>query len=189
MKGSVGLASLRQGLIEPYADTLRSTSYTPGMPDYLPIIRGEVDHRLAPQEGEILGLLATVEAHAGDRGVMFGLGLLRGWSRTMAAVPTGVSETSIRRWEERHYELGEAFERLEQIGFAVTMERELYERAMAGPDDRSSARLLEIVVKARDPKYRDKAQIDITHSVASRKAMTSLTAGWQDGPGGAENAE
>jgi hypothetical protein len=100
-----------------------------------------------------------------------------------------VSETSIRRWEERHYELGEAFERLEQIGFAVTMERELYERAMAGPEDRSSARLLEIVVKARDPKYRDKAQIDITHSVASRKAMTSLTAGWQDGPGGAENAE
>ena len=156
------------------------------MVDLVEKLSGPVVQTVDPDEGEMTGLLAVVERHADGRGLKFALGLLRGWSRDMAAASAGVSDTTIRRWEERYPELGMALERIERVGFAVTFERELYTRALAGPDDRSSARLLEIVVKSRDAKYRDKSQVEITHALASRKAMAGITRNWQQAD---ENAE
>lgn len=59
-------------------------------------------------------------------------------------------------------------------------ETELYRRAMAGAADRGSVRALEIVLKARDPQYRDRLQVQHSAMLEGERAVSRLTSGWAD---------
>lgn len=87
------------------------------------------------------------------------LALLEGRSALAAAARAGVSTAAVDGWR-RDPEFSDAFDLCYSMGSAH-FEDELVQRALAGPDDRGSMRALELVVKARNPEYRDKAQVQM----------------------------
>lgn len=123
---------------------------------------------------EIVGLLRPFNARA--RHVL--VSLLRGYSRKMAATNVGLDSETVANWGKRVPEFAEAMRKAQDWGFARTFERELYSRALAGPADRGSMRALELVVKARDSAYREKAQIQMDVIHRAQEAMTGAFGGW-----------
>ncbi len=124
--------------------------------------------------GALDGLLRAFNARA--RIVL--TALLHGYSVGMAAANVGVDPDTVARWAKREPEFGVALKKARDWGFRRTAERELQRRAMAGPDDRASGRLLELWLKREDAAYRDKSQLDIAVHQAFEAAGTSAIAGW-----------
>lgn len=104
--------------------------------------------------------------------------LLRGYSQRMAASAAGIDPETLRRWGVRHPEFALAVKQSEQLGFSRVFERELYNRALAGPDDRGSMRALELVTKSRAPEYREKQQVHMEVVHRAQAAMTGAFGGW-----------
>lgn len=129
--------------------------------------------------GFITGLLSACEGRAGVAGRLIGMALMRGLPRRMACLKAGISRSSMDSWAKSDRELAELWRVCEDIGLSQTLEAELYSRAMAGPEDRGSARLLEIALKARMPEYNEKrtAMLDVVEKAA--EAQASIAAGWQ----------
>ena len=88
------------------------------------------------------------------------LRLLGGASLLQAAAAAGIGRTTLDDWRQRELEYQRIVSLCLDLGSAL-YEGELHSRALAGPDDRGSMRALELVVKARNPDYRDKAQIQM----------------------------
>ena len=89
----------------------------------------------------------------------FLVALLNGYSKRAAASSVGVTARAVQLWAKKDERFAEAVRYCEDIGFAAVIETELYRRAVAGTDDRSSMRALEMVLKSRRPEYRDKPQV------------------------------
>lgn len=104
--------------------------------------------------------------------------LLRGYSQRMAAASAGIDPETLRRWGLRHPEFAAAVKQAEGLGFSRVFERELYSRAMAGPEDRGSMRALELVTKARAAEYREKTQVQMEVVHRAQEAMTGAFGGW-----------
>ena len=124
---------------------------------------------------EIVGLLEPFNGRA--RAAL--IALLRGASRTQAAVAAGIDIDTMRGWERKHEQFATATATCANWGFATVFERELMSRALAGADDRGSMRALELIIKARDASYREKQQIQMEHIIRARAAQDTLVAGWQ----------
>jgi len=137
---------------------------------------GDGDFRVTVPAEELCGLLAPFNTRA--RHVL--VALLRGYSRGMAATNAGVSESTLGLWEKAHPAFREATVHAYQTGFRRTFEPELYRRAMAGTEDRGSMRALELVTKARDSAYRDKAQMQLEVTHRAVESMGKLVAGWSE---------
>ena len=105
---------------------------------------------------EMTGLLSSFGGRA--RRVL--LSLLRGASILAAAASAGIGRATVDDWRQREPAFQRAVGLCLDLGSAL-YEGELHSRALAGPDDRGSMRALELVVKARNPDYRDKAQIQM----------------------------
>ena len=101
---------------------------------------------------------SLVDAFEGRKRV-FLTALLNGQSRTMAAASAGVTPRAAQYWASKDPAFAEAAEAAAQYGFSTVIEPELYRRALAGVDDKSSMRALEMIVKQRDPSYREKGQV------------------------------
>ena len=108
--------------------------------------------------------------------------LLHGYSQGMAAAKVGVDTDTITEWGKRHPEFALAVRKARDWGFRRTAESELQRRAMAGPDDRASGRLLELWLKREDAAYRDKSQLDIAVHQAFDSAMGGAISGWHGEP-------
>lgn len=108
--------------------------------------------------------------------------LLRGHSRRQAALAAGVDNDTLRAWAVRVPAWGEAMRQAEEWGFGAVIEGELYRRALAGQEDRGSMRALELIVRARDPQYREKAALQI-ELVSRAHEAAGRAFGW-DGAGG-----
>jgi hypothetical protein len=106
------------------------------------------------------------------------LGLLQGWSRGMACASAGIDTDTLRAWERREPAFKAATAQAAGLGFAAVYESELYDRAL-DRGDRGSARLLELVLKARAPEYRDRAQQEITVIHRASQARTEVVGDWQ----------
>lgn len=107
--------------------------------------------------------------------------LLRGFSQRMAAASAGIDPETLRRWGVRHREFADAVKQAEGLGFSRVFERELYSRAMAGPEDRGSMRALELVTKARAAEYREKSQVQMEVVHRAQEATTGAFGGWEQG--------
>lgn len=107
--------------------------------------------------------------------------MLRGYSEGRAAVAGGISTSSLDRWRLSHPEFAHACATALSFGRTV-METELYERAFAGKADPGSVRALEMIIKARDPAYRNtvRGSSDRIHQAAA--SMQRLAAGYDSGP-------
>jgi hypothetical protein len=79
--------------------------------------------------------------------------LLNGRSRRAAAARIGVSIRCTQLWAQKDPDFAAAVEACDGIGFGAVIEDRLYKRALDRSDP-GSARCLEMVVKARDPRYR-----------------------------------
>lgn len=86
--------------------------------------------------------------------------LLGGASLLQAAAGAALSRGTLDNWRQGNAAFQRAVGLCLDLGSAL-YEGELHSRALAGPDDRGSMRALELVVKARNPDYRDKAQIQM----------------------------
>lgn len=105
--------------------------------------------------------------------------LLNGKSKRMAAANVGVSDRQIRNWAQADPPFGQAASVLYDIGFSTVLESELYRRAMAGSDDRGSMRALELIIKSRDPEYREKSSIEFSVARAAHERMNDLVADYK----------
>lgn len=123
----------------------------------------------------IRGILSSFEGP--PRAVL--VGLFQGVSKGMAAARAGVSPSTLLQWERRDPAYAKAVSDALALGFAGVLESELYRRAMAGVDDRGSMRALELVVKARDSTYRDKAGLEVTLIHRAQEAEAALSSGWE----------
>ena len=99
-----------------------------------------------------------ISAEFSGRKQIFLTALLNGQSRSMAATAAGVTTRATQYWASKDHTFARAAKEAAQYGFATVIEPELYRRALAGVDDRSSMRALEMIVKQRDPSYREKSQ-------------------------------
>ena len=81
--------------------------------------------------------------------------LLNGRSRRAAAARIGVSVRCTQLWASKDAAFATTVDACDSIGFAAVIEEHLYSRALDRSDP-GSARCLEMVVKARDPSYRDR---------------------------------
>jgi len=96
----------------------------------------------------------------------------------MAAAQAGRSLASFQDWLRRSPELAEAYAFCSSVGMALTLEQELYRRALAGKDDRGSMQALLAVIKNRDPEYRDKSQPQVLIVGQAEQARSALVDGW-----------
>ena len=133
-----------------------------------------VQFNIAPPAEEIAGLLEPFNGRG--RGVL--VAMLRGYSQRMAAATVGVTGDTVSNWGKRHPEFAEALRKAADWGFSRTFEKELHQRALAGPDDKGSMRALELVTKARAPEYREKQQIAMEVTHRAEIAMSGLVQGW-----------
>ena len=135
---------------------------------------------------EIAGLLEPFNGRA--RGVL--VAMLRGYSQRMAAATVGVTGDTVSDWGKRHPEFAQALRKAADWGFSRTFERELHQRALAGPDDKGSMRALELVTKARAPEYREKQQIAMEVTHRAEMALGNMVQGWsEDAPADSERTE
>ncbi|HML98922.1 MAG TPA: hypothetical protein PKD75_10605 [Tepidiformaceae bacterium] len=135
---------------------------------------------------EISGLLEPFNGRA--RGVL--VAMLRGYSQRMAAATVGVTGDTVTDWGKRHPEFAQALRKAADWGFSRTFERELHQRALAGPEDRGSMRALELVAKSRAPEYREKQQIAMEVTHRAEIALGNMVQGWSDdGPADSDRTE
>lgn len=134
------------------------------------------DFRVELPEDTIRGLLEPFSTRAR----MVIVSLLRGYSQRMAAATAGISDETVRLWGKAHPEFAQAVAKASNLGFSRTFERELHQRALAGPDDRGSMRALELVTKARAPEYREKQQIAMEVTHRAEQALGMMVQGWSD---------
>jgi len=132
------------------------------------------DFRVVVPEDTLRGLLEPFSTRAR----MVIVSLLRGYSQRMAAATAGMSDEGVRLWGKAHPEFARAVREASNLGFSRTFERELHQRALAGPDDKGSMRALELVTKARAPEYREKQQIAMEVTHRAEIAMSGLVQGW-----------
>ncbi len=119
----------------------------------------------------MVGLVQRIEAHAGALGRLVAIQLLKGHAKYKACARAGTSENVFfRHVAAGNAELLDLLTQCERIGFSRTFEAELFSRALAGPEDRGSARLLEVALKQRDPSYRDKSDVSVTVVQQAREA-------------------
>jgi len=137
---------------------------------------GDGEFRVTIPASELAGLIGPWNTRA--RVIL--IHLLKGYSRGMASTQAGVSEDALANWEKAHPAFREATVYAYQMGFRRTFEPELYRRAMAGTEDRGSMRALELVTKARDSAYRDKAQMQLEVTHRAVESMGKLVAGWSE---------
>ena len=97
--------------------------------------------------------------------------LLSGQSRSLAAASAGVTPRTAQYWATKDRGFAKAANEAAQHGFATVIEPELYRRALAGTDDRSSMKALEMIVKQRDPSYREKSQ---EHMDPANRALEAI---------------
>lgn len=141
------------------------------------------DFRVELPEDVLRGLLEPFSTRAR----MVIVSLLRGYSQRMAAATAGIDDETVRVWGKRHPEFAQAVQKAASLGFSRTFERELHQRALAGPDDRGSMRALELVTKARAPEYREKQQIAMEVTHRAEIALGGMVQGWDDdGPADSE---
>lgn len=126
------------------------------------------------------GLLRRARNRAGEQGETICRALLGGAPWRAAAIAGGVltggfghGQRGIWKWMAGDREMQDILTAAEEIGFARTVEAELYRRSFAGKDDRSSMRALEIVAKARRSDYREKSQLEVTVRDQATLAMES----------------
>lgn len=112
---------------------------------------------------------------------VFLVALLNGYSKAMAAANAGVTPRCAQLWAKRDPEFGGAVAMAQHFGFASVVEPELYRRAFAGPKDRGSMRALELILKARDPSYREKQQVELDVIHRAEEATRRLIDGWDRG--------
>lgn len=129
---------------------------------------------------EVRGLIEAVGARAGASAQRVGIRLAQGWPRSMAVIGSGLSQPQLRDLCRRDDRVSGLLQELEEAGFAMRWEGELYRRAMAGKDDRGSMRALEILLKQRDPSYHDKYSVEHHLRVEADKSMRLGGGGWQD---------
>lgn len=129
---------------------------------------------------KIRGCLAALKARAGDRYERLGMALTAGHSWEVSANLAGLTLGTVRTYQRKYPDVSELLGECESVGFAI-YELELQQRALAGSDDRNSARLLEILLKARRAEYREKQQlsIDVMHRAESR--LADVVGGWDVG--------
>ena len=103
--------------------------------------------------------------------------LLGGSSMAMAAATAGLSKTGLDTWRQRDPEFGAAVTMAYDMGFAASVESYAYQRAF-DPEDRASGRLLELILKARSPDYREKSQLQLEVVRRIEDAGASMLSGW-----------
>lgn len=128
-------------------------------------------------KARITGLLNVVEARAGQKLGRMAANLVAGMSMEGAAVLAGMSATYAQSYRKKYPDVAELLAECEQLGFQL-YETELMRRALAGSEDRNSARLLEIVIKARRAEYRDRQQVSIDVMHRAESHHSAIVAGW-----------
>lgn len=103
--------------------------------------------------------------------------LLGGASLLQAAAGAALSRGTLDNWRQGNAAFQRAIGLCLDLGSAL-YEGELHSRALAGPDDRGSMRALELVVKARNPDYRDKAQVQMGVIHVFKQALSDA-GGWR----------
>lgn len=135
-----------------------------------------------PQMGmeEKIGLVEAVGTRGGSQVQKVAIRLLQGWPRSMAVLGTGMSEPQLRDLCKRDSVIREILTNCEEAGFNSRIVTELYDRALAGKDDRGSLRALEIVAKSRGPQFNEK--VAHTHHLAreAESSRMAQTSGWQN---------
>lgn len=132
-----------------------------------------------PDAQLIVGLLDGLRERAGESGYRIGLALAAGQSRGMAALAGGLTRQGLAAWCKRDRSVAMLLDSCEQLGFSTVLESELYRRALNGESDRGSMRALELVVKARDATYRDKAQVQMEVVHRAQEAVAGAFGGWE----------
>lgn len=94
-----------------------------------------------------------------------------------AALEGGVHPSTVDKWMRQDAELRQCLTMCEQLGFARTIDSELYHVAM-DRSHRGQVRALEVIAKARQPEYRDKVQMEMTVRHAAEQAQDAVTDGW-----------
>lgn len=122
---------------------------------------------------EMTGLIGSF----GGRARRVCLRLLGGASLLQAAAAAGIGRTTLDDWRQRELAFQRCVSLCLDLGSAL-YEGELHSRALAGPDDRGSMRALELVVKARNPDYRDKAQVQMGVVHVFKQALSDA-GGWR----------
>lgn len=112
------------------------------------------------------------------------LSLLAGHSMGMAAASAGLSKSGLDVWRQRDQAFADAITMAYDMGFAANIEAEAYDRAM-DREDRASGRLLELILKARSPDYREKSQLQLEVVRRVDQAGAAMLAGW----GGSESGD
>ena len=125
----------------------------------------------------VTGLLGIAEARARDSGRAIAAALIAGKPMRWAAMEGGVHPMTVDRWMRADPELRHCLTMCEQLGFARTIDSELYHVAM-DRSHRGQVRALEIIAKARQPEYRDKVQMEMTVRHAAEQAQDAVTDGW-----------
>ena len=152
----------------------------------------EEDYQLVTRTGQSVAIPA--EALGGllrpfnGRARQILLRLLAGHSLGMAAASVALSKDALDDWRKRDPEFGAAVTLCYDIGFSVGIEAEAYDRAM-NREDRASGRLLELILKARSPDYREKSQLQLEVVRRVEFAGHRMIAGWQPGSSPADSGE
>ena len=128
-------------------------------------------------KARITGLLQTMQSRAGQKYSRMAANLIGGFSFEGAAVLAGLSARNAETYRRKYPDIAELLAECEQLGFQL-YETELMRRALAGSGDRNSARLLEIVLKARRAEYRDRQQVSIDVMHRAESHHSAIVAGW-----------
>lgn len=125
-------------------------------------------------ESVVIGLLAPF----GVRARIYLRSIAAGLPARQARKLANLDEQTVSDWRRTDDLFAMAEQECQGMGTG-RFESELYRRALAGADDRGSIRALEIVMKQRDPSYRDKGNTQIAIMVQQREQRERRYAGWQ----------
>ena len=137
----------------------------------------EVQRLLPELEADAVAELAGLIGGFNGRARRVLLSLLGGASLLQAAAGAALSRGTLDNWRQADAAFQRAVGLWLDLGSAL-YEGELHSRALAGPDDRGSMRALELVVKARNPDYRDKAQVQMGVIHVFKQALSDA-GGWR----------
>ena len=156
----------------------------------IPVTEGEIEivtrgaQRVLVPGDALRGILGPFNGRA--RSIL--LSLLGGHSMGMASAGAGISKNTLDRWRQSDPAFGEAVTLAYDIGFSAGIEAEAYDRAM-DRTDRASGRLLELILKARSPDYREKSQLQLEVVARVGSALDTLVGGWTPEPAAPDSIE
>ncbi len=142
-----------------------------------PLDRAEVAKLLPTVGADAVEDIASLLDGFNGRARSICLLLLGGASILQAAAGAGLARGTLDNWRQADVAFQRAVGLCLDLGSAL-YEGELHSRALAGPDDRGSMRALELVVKARNPDYRDKAQVQMGVIHVFKQALSDA-GGWR----------